>query len=73
MSAMANTTPIVTTVTKPATNPRDVDATPKISRKVPKKEEQEKIPTVSLEESNKNVISLKNVINLPVNVSLVIV
>nr|GEW81173.1 hypothetical protein [Tanacetum cinerariifolium] len=28
MSAMANTTPLVTTVTKPATNPRDADATP---------------------------------------------
>nr|GEY78249.1 hypothetical protein [Tanacetum cinerariifolium] len=28
MSVMANTTPIVTTVTKPATNPRDADATP---------------------------------------------
>nr|GEX56355.1 hypothetical protein [Tanacetum cinerariifolium] len=31
MSAMANTTPIVTTVTKPATNPRDVDATPRVN------------------------------------------
>nr|GEV94971.1 reverse transcriptase domain-containing protein [Tanacetum cinerariifolium] len=31
MSAMANTTPIVTTVTKPATNPRDADATPKVN------------------------------------------
>nr|GEX12701.1 reverse transcriptase domain-containing protein [Tanacetum cinerariifolium] len=28
---MANTTPIVTTVTKPATNPRDADATPKVN------------------------------------------
>nr|GEU70380.1 reverse transcriptase domain-containing protein [Tanacetum cinerariifolium] len=28
---MANTTPIVTTVTKPATNPRDVDATPRFN------------------------------------------
>nr|GEZ18402.1 hypothetical protein [Tanacetum cinerariifolium] len=32
-----------------------------------------KTGTVSLEKSNKNVIGLKNVINLPVNVSLVIV
>nr|GEV95661.1 hypothetical protein [Tanacetum cinerariifolium] len=31
MSAMANTTPIVTTVTKPATNPRDTDATPRVN------------------------------------------
>nr|GEY42222.1 reverse transcriptase domain-containing protein [Tanacetum cinerariifolium] len=31
MSAMANTTPLVTTVTKPATNPRDADATPKVN------------------------------------------
>nr|GEW06176.1 reverse transcriptase domain-containing protein [Tanacetum cinerariifolium] len=31
MSAMANTTPIVTTVTKPATNPRDADATPRVN------------------------------------------
>nr|GEU29808.1 reverse transcriptase domain-containing protein [Tanacetum cinerariifolium] len=31
MSAMANTTPLVTTVTKPATNPRDVDATPRVN------------------------------------------
>nr|GFB37302.1 hypothetical protein [Tanacetum cinerariifolium] len=31
MSAMANTTPIVTTVAKPATNPRDADATPKVN------------------------------------------
>nr|GEZ63129.1 reverse transcriptase domain-containing protein [Tanacetum cinerariifolium] len=31
MSAMANTTPLVTTVTKPATNPRDADATPRIN------------------------------------------
>nr|GEW65545.1 reverse transcriptase domain-containing protein [Tanacetum cinerariifolium] len=30
MSAMANTTLIVTTVTKPATNPRDADATPRV-------------------------------------------
>nr|GEW11754.1 reverse transcriptase domain-containing protein [Tanacetum cinerariifolium] len=30
MSAMANTTPIMTTVTKPATNPRDADATPRV-------------------------------------------
>nr|GEV14183.1 reverse transcriptase domain-containing protein [Tanacetum cinerariifolium] len=28
MSVMTNTTPLVTTVTKPATNPRDADATP---------------------------------------------
>nr|GEX34770.1 reverse transcriptase domain-containing protein [Tanacetum cinerariifolium] len=28
MSAMANTTPLVTTVTKPATNPRDADTAP---------------------------------------------
>nr|GEV17661.1 reverse transcriptase domain-containing protein [Tanacetum cinerariifolium] len=28
---MANTTPIVTTVTKPATNPRDADATPRVN------------------------------------------
>nr|GEU84207.1 hypothetical protein [Tanacetum cinerariifolium] len=31
MSAMANTTPIVTTVTKPVTNPRDTDATPRVN------------------------------------------
>nr|GFA53219.1 hypothetical protein [Tanacetum cinerariifolium] len=31
MSAMANTTPIVTTVTKPATNPRDADATTRVN------------------------------------------
>nr|GFD15474.1 hypothetical protein [Tanacetum cinerariifolium] len=31
MRAMANTTPIVTTVTKPATNPRDADATPRVN------------------------------------------
>nr|GEX46597.1 reverse transcriptase domain-containing protein [Tanacetum cinerariifolium] len=31
MSAMANTTPIVTTVTKPATNPGDADATPRVN------------------------------------------
>nr|GEX60336.1 reverse transcriptase domain-containing protein [Tanacetum cinerariifolium] len=31
MSAMANTTPLVTTVTKPATNPRDVDTTPRVN------------------------------------------
>nr|GEV14250.1 reverse transcriptase domain-containing protein [Tanacetum cinerariifolium] len=31
MSAMANTTPIVTTVTKPTTNPRDADATPRVN------------------------------------------
>nr|GEW63848.1 reverse transcriptase domain-containing protein [Tanacetum cinerariifolium] len=31
MSAMTNTTPIVTTVTKPATNPRDADATPRVN------------------------------------------
>nr|GEW56952.1 reverse transcriptase domain-containing protein [Tanacetum cinerariifolium] len=31
MSAMANTTPLVTTVTKPATNPRDVDATLRVN------------------------------------------
>nr|GEX23872.1 reverse transcriptase domain-containing protein [Tanacetum cinerariifolium] len=31
MSAMANTTPLVTTVTKPATNPRDVDNTPRVN------------------------------------------
>nr|GEU91250.1 reverse transcriptase domain-containing protein [Tanacetum cinerariifolium] len=31
MSAMANTTPIVTTVMKPATNPRDVDATLRVN------------------------------------------
>nr|GEU96478.1 reverse transcriptase domain-containing protein [Tanacetum cinerariifolium] len=30
MNAMANTTLIVTTVTKPATNPRDADATPRV-------------------------------------------
>nr|GEU70026.1 reverse transcriptase domain-containing protein [Tanacetum cinerariifolium] len=31
MSAMANTTPLLTTVTKPATNPRDADATPRVN------------------------------------------
>nr|GEY86265.1 reverse transcriptase domain-containing protein [Tanacetum cinerariifolium] len=31
MSAMANATPLVTTVTKPATNPRDADATPRVN------------------------------------------
>nr|GEW98572.1 hypothetical protein [Tanacetum cinerariifolium] len=31
MSAMANTTPIVTSVTKPAANPRDADATPRVN------------------------------------------
>nr|GEZ22724.1 hypothetical protein [Tanacetum cinerariifolium] len=31
MSAMANTTPIVTTVTKPATNLRDANATPRVN------------------------------------------
>nr|GEU92900.1 reverse transcriptase domain-containing protein [Tanacetum cinerariifolium] len=31
MSAMANRTPIVTTVTKPATNPRDADATLRVN------------------------------------------
>nr|GEV04183.1 hypothetical protein [Tanacetum cinerariifolium] len=31
MSAMANTTPIVITVTKPVTNPRDADATPRVN------------------------------------------
>nr|GFB74732.1 hypothetical protein [Tanacetum cinerariifolium] len=31
MNAMANTTPIVTTVAKPATNPRDADATPRVN------------------------------------------
>nr|GEU79234.1 reverse transcriptase domain-containing protein [Tanacetum cinerariifolium] len=31
MGAMANTTPLVTTVTKPATNLRDVDATPRVN------------------------------------------
>nr|GEY15890.1 reverse transcriptase domain-containing protein [Tanacetum cinerariifolium] len=31
MSAMANTTPIVTIVTKPTTNPRDADATPRVN------------------------------------------
>nr|GEW59035.1 reverse transcriptase domain-containing protein [Tanacetum cinerariifolium] len=31
MSAMANTTPIVTTVTKPVTNPRDANATPRVN------------------------------------------
>nr|GEX95742.1 reverse transcriptase domain-containing protein [Tanacetum cinerariifolium] len=31
MSAMANITPLVTTVTKPATNPRDVDANPRVN------------------------------------------
>nr|GEX71886.1 hypothetical protein [Tanacetum cinerariifolium] len=31
MSAMANTTPIMTTVTKPATNLRDADATPRVN------------------------------------------
>nr|GEV69039.1 hypothetical protein [Tanacetum cinerariifolium] len=31
MSAMANTTPLVTNVTKPATNLRDADATPRVN------------------------------------------
>nr|GEY72767.1 hypothetical protein [Tanacetum cinerariifolium] len=31
MSAMANTTPLVTTVTKPATNPRDADTTHRVN------------------------------------------
>nr|GEX44987.1 hypothetical protein [Tanacetum cinerariifolium] len=31
MNAMANTTPIVTTVTKPPTNPRDAVATPRVN------------------------------------------
>nr|GEU61012.1 reverse transcriptase domain-containing protein [Tanacetum cinerariifolium] len=31
MSAMANTTPIMTTVTKSASNPRDADATPRVN------------------------------------------
>nr|GFA02263.1 reverse transcriptase domain-containing protein [Tanacetum cinerariifolium] len=31
MSAMDNTTPLVTTVTKPATNPRDADTTPRVN------------------------------------------
>nr|GEV07326.1 hypothetical protein [Tanacetum cinerariifolium] len=31
MSVMANTTPTVTTVTKPVTNPRDADATPRVN------------------------------------------
>nr|GEU38146.1 reverse transcriptase domain-containing protein [Tanacetum cinerariifolium] len=31
MSAMTNTTPLVTTVTKPATNPRDADTTPRVN------------------------------------------
>nr|GEV08465.1 hypothetical protein [Tanacetum cinerariifolium] len=31
MTAMANTTPLVTTVAKPATNPRDADATPRVN------------------------------------------
>nr|GEV78575.1 reverse transcriptase domain-containing protein [Tanacetum cinerariifolium] len=31
MSTMANTTPLVTTVIKPATNPRDADATPRVN------------------------------------------
>nr|GEY28167.1 reverse transcriptase domain-containing protein [Tanacetum cinerariifolium] len=31
---MANTTPLVTTVTKPATNPRDVDATPRLTSRI---------------------------------------
>nr|GEZ17812.1 reverse transcriptase domain-containing protein [Tanacetum cinerariifolium] len=31
MSAMENTTPLVTTVTKPATNPRDADAAPRVN------------------------------------------
>nr|GEV75368.1 hypothetical protein [Tanacetum cinerariifolium] len=43
MNVMANTTPIVTTVTKPATNPRDADATPRTSRKVSGLEEQDKV------------------------------
>nr|GEX21022.1 reverse transcriptase domain-containing protein [Tanacetum cinerariifolium] len=33
MSAMANTTPLVTTVRKPATNPRDTDTTPRDRQK----------------------------------------
>nr|GEV36193.1 hypothetical protein [Tanacetum cinerariifolium] len=33
MSAVANTTPIVTTITKPATNPRYADATPRVNIK----------------------------------------
>nr|GEV48472.1 reverse transcriptase domain-containing protein [Tanacetum cinerariifolium] len=31
MSAVADTTPLVTTVTKPATNPREADATPRVN------------------------------------------
>nr|GEV02716.1 reverse transcriptase domain-containing protein [Tanacetum cinerariifolium] len=31
MSAIANATPLVTTVTKPVTNPRDADATPRVN------------------------------------------
>nr|GEY49429.1 reverse transcriptase domain-containing protein [Tanacetum cinerariifolium] len=31
MSVMANTTPLMTTVTKPETNPRDADATPRVN------------------------------------------
>nr|GEY79094.1 hypothetical protein [Tanacetum cinerariifolium] len=31
MSTIANTTPIMTTITKPATNPRDADATPMVN------------------------------------------
>nr|GEU38735.1 reverse transcriptase domain-containing protein [Tanacetum cinerariifolium] len=31
MSAMANTTPLVTTVNKPVTNPRDANATPRVN------------------------------------------
>nr|GEX42263.1 reverse transcriptase domain-containing protein [Tanacetum cinerariifolium] len=31
MNAMANTTPLMTTVTKPVTNPRDADATPRVN------------------------------------------
>nr|GEU81540.1 reverse transcriptase domain-containing protein [Tanacetum cinerariifolium] len=31
INAMANTTPIVTTATKPVTNPRDADATPRVN------------------------------------------
>nr|GEW10489.1 reverse transcriptase domain-containing protein [Tanacetum cinerariifolium] len=31
MSAMANTTPLVTTVTKPTTNPRETDTTPRVN------------------------------------------
>nr|GEX52662.1 hypothetical protein [Tanacetum cinerariifolium] len=34
MSAMANATPLVTTVTKHTTNPRDADATPRVNIQV---------------------------------------